>query len=161
MATISATSNIELPELVINGSISNPVSVVVPTDPQLDITETIQDWAYDISKKAKTTGEALNEDAINVSIENILSTLRGERLFAPLFGSNLTTQVFDSLNVTKAQNLLDELMFAIELWEDRVTIIKEQIEMNILTEENAFTLVLPYIINRNGLTGSFARKVIL
>jgi len=155
--TYILTGSITLPEFSINGSITinNPIETT-----ELK-TETIQDYAYDLSKKTKTKGEVLNEDAINLSIENILSTLRGERLFSPFFGSKLQVQIFESIDIFTARNLLDELLYIIDLWEDRITVIVHQVELDVLTEKNQLNIVIPYIIKRNGLTGTFARKIIL
>ena len=156
-------SDLIIPSVTITGI----GTVTLPTDPQdvLDVQLVgepyIDNWAYDISKDVKDEGEVLNDKAINVSIENILSTLRGERLFAPYFGSTLPIQIMEQIDVFQAENLLDELLFSIDLWEDRITIIKSEIILNILTNENSMTLILPYIINRNGLTGKFSRKIIL
>jgi phage baseplate assembly protein W len=161
--SISATGSLEIPLITIDGTGTSTI-VIQPEDlleEQLVGEPKIDDWAYDISKGPTVVGEVLNEDAINVSIENILSTLRGERLFSPYFGSTLPLQVFEQIDVSIAENLLDELLDAIALWEDRITIIKSEIELNILTNENTLTLLIPYIINRNGLTGRFSRKIVL
>jgi len=123
--------------------------------------ETIDTWAYDLSKGIDSVDEVFDDKAINVSIENILSTLRGERLFAPIFGSNLTAEIFEIIDLTRAENLLDELLYSISLFEDRVTVIPSEVELNVLTDTNTMTLVIPYIINRNGLTGRFSRKIVL
>jgi len=118
-------------------------------------------WAYDMDKDTRLTGEAYDEDAINNSIENILMTIPGERVFYPYFGSPLTLMVFEQLNKVNGEQLLNGVIEAIKRWETRITIREEQVELNIIQDENAITLVLPYEINRTGLTGTFARKIIL
>jgi phage baseplate assembly protein W len=60
----------------------------------MENTEESDIFAYDMAKNSQTDGELLNEDAINVSIENILMTNRGERVFLPDFGSVVTTSHF-------------------------------------------------------------------
>lgn len=159
---LSGTGNLIIPIVQVDGIGSIPtVKPQDVLDAQLVGEPYIDNWAYDISKSVKVEGEVFDDKAINVSIENILSTLRGERLFSPYFGSTLPNQSFEQIDIFNAEDLLIELLEAIELWEDRITIVRNQIEMNILTNEQSMTLVLPYIINRNGLTGRFSRKIVL
>jgi hypothetical protein len=121
----------------------------------------IDNWAYDLHKQPLTKGEAYDEDVINLSIENILSTLRGERLFNENFGSILPLVVFEQLDYNSTFDLLESILTAIRRFEKRVTVLKDQVELNILTNENAFTLIIPYIINRTGLSNTFSKKVVL
>jgi len=123
--------------------------------------ETIDSWAYDLDKQPLTKGEAFDEHAINLSIENILSTLRGERLFNENFGSILPLVLFEQLDYNSAYDLLNSLLSSIRRFEKRITVIKEQVELNILNDNNSFTLVIPYIINRTGLVSRFNKKVVL
>jgi len=116
-------------------------------------------WAYDIHKKVISVGEAYNQDAINQSIENILSTLRGERVFNLKFGTILPRVPFEEIGYQDAVDLLDRLVRAIKRWEKRVIVLENQIEMNVLTEENAITLVIPYMVKRSGLTSTFSKKI--
>jgi phage baseplate assembly protein W len=118
-------------------------------------------FAYDIHKGARRIGEAFDEDAINLSIENILMTNPGERLFLPNFGSPLTAMIFETIDQTNGELLLDAIITAIRDWETRIIILEEQIRMDVRVDENALILVIPYRINRNGLIGTFSRKVIL
>lgn len=118
-------------------------------------------FAYDMAKNTKKVGEAINEEAINVSIENILLTNYGERIFLPDFGSPVPLMVFETLNETNGEILLNNILEAIKKWESRITLIEEDARMNIKVEENMLTLIIPYQINRNGLTGTFSRKIIL
>ncbi len=118
-------------------------------------------FAYDIDKDVKEIGEVSNENAINNSIENILLTGYGERIFLPYFGSPLGLVVFESLNNVNGEKILDEILNAIKRWETRITIIEREVELNILKDQNTITLVIPYIINRSGLKSTFSRKIIL
>lgn len=118
-------------------------------------------FAYDIDKDVRNFGEASNADAINNSIENILLTFTGERIFLPFFGSPLGFVIFENLNDVNGEQILDEIINAIKRWEKRIIIIENEVELNILKDQNAITLVIPYIINRNGLKATFSRKIIL
>ena len=83
----------------------------------------------------------------------------GERLFNVGFGSILPVQVFSQLNFNQAEQLLNELVRSINIWESRVEVVEDQIKVNIDTQNNSMVLVIPYIIKRNGFTGTFSRKI--
>jgi len=120
-----------------------------------------QYYAEDISKNVISQGYVYNDKAINNSIENILLTLLGERLFNVGFGSILGVQVFSQLNFGQADALLNELVRVIGIWETRITIIEEDITLDINSDENSMIIIMPYRINRSGLTGTFSRKITL
>jgi len=124
-------------------------------------TDRVEEYAYDLHKNVLTRGETINDSAINISIENILSTIRGEKLFTPRFGTILPLVPFEHLNLASAQELLRILLRDIRRFEKRVTVITEQVKMDLRTDENSLTLVIPYVINRNGLNSTFSRKIIL
>ena len=130
-------------------------------DAQLVGESTVHNWAYDLHKQPLTKGEVFDEDVINLSIENILSTLRGERLFNENFGSILPLVLFEHLNYNSAFDLLNSVLIAIRRFEKRITVKIDEVELNILTNENAFTLIIPYVVNRTGLTNTFTKKVVL
>jgi len=125
------------------------------------VTERVEEYAYDLDKNILSQGEIINDKAINASIENILSTIRGEKLFSPRFGTILPLVTFEQLNLDSAQELVSILLRDIRRYEKRVTVIKEQVKMDLRTDENSLTIVIPYIINRNGLSSTFARKIVL
>jgi phage baseplate assembly protein W len=118
-------------------------------------------FAYDMHKDARTEGDALNEDAINLSIENILSTNKGERPFLPEFGSILPTIIFETINQVNGERILEDIVESIKSWETRITLLEERIRMDVRLDQNALLLVIPYRINQNGLTGTFSRKILL
>lgn len=118
-------------------------------------------FAYDLDKNCRTEGQALNEDAINVSIENILSTSRGERIFAPDFGSILPLVIFETLNQTNGEVILDDIINSIKTWETRISILEERVRMDVRLDEQALLLMIPYRIDANGIIGTFSRKILL
>ena len=118
-------------------------------------------WAEDVSKGVVSEGYVYDGKAINVSLENILLTSRGERLFNVGFGSILGAVPFESLDFRNAEELLDIIIRDIRRWENRIILVTDEIKMDILRDENSFTLVIPYVIKRTGLTGTFARKIII
>jgi len=121
----------------------------------------VDSFAYDISKNVITMGEVYDDDVISQSIEIILTTNYGERVFLPNFGSVLPTMIFENITVQNGEEVLDAIISDIEQWEDRISIIAEQSSIQILNDTNTILLTIPYIINRTGITSSFERKIIL
>lgn len=164
MSLVSATSaNIIIPVVSVSGVASLDFSTTPQDilDSQLVGEKKVDSWAYDLDIKPITKGEAYDSDVINLSIENILSTLRGERLFNDRFGSILPMVFFEQLDYTSSYDLLESLLTSIKRFEKRITVIQDQVELNILTDQNAIILIIPYIINRTGLTNRFSKKVVL
>ena len=127
----------------------------------MENTEESDIFAYDMSKNSQTDGELLNEDAINVSIENILMTNRGERVFLPDFGSVIPLVIFETINQSNGEIILDDIIESIKRWETRITILEDRVKLDVRANENALLLSIPYKIDRNGLTGTFNRKILL
>jgi len=58
--------------------------------------------------------------SIYQSINNILNTTPGERIFNPEFGIDLASWIFDLINTSSAFAILSEITGAINRWEPRV-----------------------------------------
>jgi phage baseplate assembly protein W len=117
-------------------------------------------YAYDLSKKVLTKGEVHNEDAINTSIENILSTSYGERIFMPDFGSPLVSMLFENLTPATGDQLISDVIRSIEKWEDRIFIYHARVTMQLLLDNNTVILSIPYSIIQNNTTGTFKKKIV-
>tara|TARA_Y100000310_G_C20704363_1_gene833716 strand:+ start:1745 stop:2134 length:390 start_codon:yes stop_codon:yes gene_type:complete len=122
------------------------------------ITKFSDTWAYDLDKEL-TRGEITDVDVINQSIEAILSTLPGERLFNPQFGSNFQLRIFDTMDEDFLETLIDDTVGALQRWESRITIIEEDFRINIFTDSNSVDIFIPYIINERRLKAAFERKI--
>ena len=146
------------PTLLASSAASPEYTTPGLTVPQNSFFDKSKFWARDVSKDSINLGEVYNETAINVSLENILLTLRGERIFHPNFGTILPAVPFEILDYSSAEELLDILIRDIRRWEKRILIVTDQIELDIQLDENALILVIPYIIKRTGLTGTFSKK---
>lgn len=64
-------------------------------------------------------------DAIYQSIDNILLTSKGQRLFLPEFGTNIIEFVFDPMDVGTLFRMKVELIQAIQIWEPRIELNKQ------------------------------------
>jgi len=118
-------------------------------------------WAYDIDPDVVSKGEAFDNNVINISIENILSTYYGERLHNPFFGCGLTAAIFENLLETGGpEALLDDILESIETWEDRIIIQRDKITMTIFRDSNTLELVIPYIVKQNEIESSFEKRII-
>jgi len=118
-----------------------------------------ENWAIDLHKNVNRMGEIRNGDVISQSIEMILATSPGERLFNPNFGSPLWSYLFENLDKNTALELMRECCKAIKRWEDRIYVIEDQASIIIYTDENAIRLSIPYIIRRSGLKAVWEKKI--
>ena len=118
-------------------------------------------YAYDISNKPITKGEAYDINAINISIENILLTYYGERIMFPEFGCVLPSVVFESFSdETFAEDVLANIIESIETWEDRIQILGDDVQMILNMDNNSMELILPYIVKDTNLKSSFEKRII-
>jgi phage baseplate assembly protein W len=63
-------------------------------------------------------------NAINSSIQNILSTNPGERWFYPEFGCGLESFLFEPVDTITAGDILFEVLSQLRKWEPRITVLK-------------------------------------
>lgn len=117
-------------------------------------------WAYDIDKNPVNVGEIWDKDVINQSIELILGTIPGERLFNPSFGYGLQTKIFDLFSPDEAENMLDEIAAVIKRWEDRIVLLESDMRVIADVDQHYVILVIPYIIRRNGIKSVFKKKIV-
>lgn len=118
-------------------------------------------FAYDLAINVIDKGEVFDDQAINVSIQNILSTLFGQRLFIPNFGSSLPLILFENINESNAQDIYNNIISAIETWETRIVVDKKNSFINVLVDQNALELNIQYYIKRTNVLTTFKRKVLL
>jgi len=122
--------------------------------------ELSDNWAYDLDKDPIRNGEIKDGDVLNQSIEMILATAFGERLFNPSFGAGLQYKIFNVFTTSEANAILDEVAQNIKMWEDRITVVESQMNFIINPDQNYVILIIPYIINRTGVKSVFKKKII-
>ena len=122
-------------------------------------TQYTQSFAYDIAKDVVSVGEVYDTDAIDQSIENIIATSFGERLFLPEFGSGLNFSIFENVNEQSAELLLDSIIQNILMIEKRITIDSKNCRLKISGNTNSLTLTIPYYINKRAIKNTFERRI--
>lgn len=88
---------------------------------------------------------AINDEALQACMRNILLTTPGERVFRPFFGSWLRLLVFDNLNTITALRARAEIRRALTRWEPRITILGINFEIN--KQTRAITVVVSWEAN--------------
>jgi len=92
-------------------------------------------------------------EAIYQSIDNILSTKKGERLFLPEFYADLENLLFEPVDDITSMRILDAVLDAIERWEPRVQLLYPHCEVNPLPDDNAYEVVLVFrVVGLEGQT---------
>lgn len=116
-------------------------------------------YAYDISKQVLSKGEIYDKDVINQSVEMILTTGFNERVFNLSFGSALPEYLFHFINEDSGELLLDSIIASVQKWEDRIRVTSSAATLQILDDQEAIILTLPYVIKQNGKGGIFKKKI--
>ena len=117
-------------------------------------------WAYDIDKNPIDQGEIWDVDCINQSIEMILGTMPGERLFNTPFGYGLQYRIFNIASPAEAESILDEIVEALARWEDRISVVTNQMRIIANVDAHSAIIIIPYIIKRNNIKSIFKKKII-
>ncbi|MFC6334428.1 GPW/gp25 family protein [Paenibacillus septentrionalis] len=100
------------------------------------------------------------EDDIAEAIKIIITTIRGERIMRPDFGSGIESYLFEGNNATTAQMIKNEVLQAIIKWEPRVHEVEVEVESDphadhrlnitiqytVRTTNNLYNLVYPYYL---------------
>ena len=130
---------------VVATSTQGPV-IFGPIPPRLNGFPGPADWKFDV---------ATDLAVLEASVTAILLTRKGERVFEPDFGSNITRLIFDLNNDDLSSALRTEITDAVAKWEPRVELldIKTQRGNKVLTvlaafrsklSPTTFLLQLPY-----------------
>lgn len=89
----------------------------------------------------------VNEDAVNRSIRNLISTNKGERLYQPNVGSDIYKMLFEPMSGAIAQLLSASIQNLIKDYEPRARVIAINVAPDF--NGNAYAITVQYmIINR-------------
>lgn len=70
-----------------------------------------------------------NEDSVKQSIRNLLLTNKGERLFQPRVGSNLTGMLFENVTTSTVTMIEEAIYETIENFEPRAELISVNVDL--------------------------------
>lgn len=86
----------------------------------------------------------LDEEAINQSIKTILSTVPGERIMEPDFGSRVYALLFAPMDEITTKTLADTIRRAINRWENRVDV--QNVVVDADEDNNRYDITIYYRI---------------
>lgn len=89
---------------------------------------------------------AINIDAIMVSLNNLLTTEKGERLNLPQYGLSMDDYLWEIVDEDTAWALKNKLFYEITYWEPRVEMNIQKSTVIPLPEEKAFDVTLVFTI---------------
>jgi len=101
----------------------------------------------------------MSNDVISQSIELIIGTMFGERLFNSRFGTRVFQTLFDGIDKSKGEEILTSCIESIKEFEDRVIIDEARCKLLIYPDENSVVIKLPYIITRSGQESVWEKKI--
>lgn len=101
----------------------------------------------DIELSKKNNGDIRDmedEDAVQNSLINLFKTIRGQRRMLPLYALNIYNYLFEPLDEITALAIGNEIIKAIEIWDNRVEILDLLIEPKY--DRGIYDIVLSYKI---------------
>ena len=98
-------------------------------------------------------------DAINSSLENIILTIPGERVFLPQFGCEIHSLLHELMNERTARDILSVVVSAVEKWEPRIVVDFARSRVTPITDERVYEVYLAYIVVGLDIESSFQLRV--
>ena len=95
-----------------------------------------------------------NINSVKTSIDNILGTFKGERMFLPEFASTLRDLLFEPLNDRLFNRVSNDIKATVERWDDRVEIIG----VDIKAEPDKSFVQISVNFNVKGYTEAFTHN---
>jgi phage baseplate assembly protein W len=115
-------------------------------------------YAIDIDKDMAS--QVVNQRAISNAIENIVATEYRERIFNPSFGSPLNVLLFENPDEENISQVVLELVKKIEEYEPRVTIVRDQISVNVNVTERSLELEMPYFTTFSTSLETYSTRIL-
>ena len=92
----------------------------------------------------QTQDLVIDDQAINNSLYNLLTTRLRTRRFRPDYGTTLMHWLHEPLDDITASVVLESVLQAIEKWEPRIAVIRSQSSVEILNPAVGFRVILTY-----------------
>lgn len=113
----------------------------------------------DISSKKDGSLDVYDEEAVNASIINIILTYPGSIPFNLSFGVGLGSFIFEAMNESDVRDYMNKLLDAVNVYEQRVLLDRNSVEVTISTESQTVDLYIPYTFKETGLPGQFYKRL--
>ncbi|MCD6066919.1 MAG: hypothetical protein K0S33_1745 [Bacteroidetes bacterium] len=106
-------------------------------------------WSFPpaFNKASKGVERREGNNDIVESLQILLTTLPGERIYDGAYGCDLTPLLFEPFTVSLKTRLTDKIKNAVALYEPRVDL--ENVEFNLMLEEGIMYIALVYKIRSN------------
>lgn len=121
----------------------NPRLVIISEHPAFSIPYTSMIYS-DISPDVRNVLLAVNADAILVSVTNLLTTQKGERLNLPEYGADLPDFLFDNMDNETKRNILLRIYNEVIAWEPRVRMLFGRCSIEEDTDNNWYGVKLVF-----------------
>lgn len=93
--------------------------------------------------------------AIQESLTGIITTKKGAKPFNPLFGCDITVQLFENIGAASAFSIKYNIEEAVKTWEPRITLT--EVIVTPVYEQNTYDIAIHYHLKTN-LDRTFAFK---
>jgi uncharacterized protein len=94
----------------------------------------------------------VNVEAVKGSIDNIIRTSPGERIFLPQFALGMRNLLFEPINSTLLNRFANQIKDAVEIWDPRVNVAGVDFQED--TDNNFISLTVKF--NIAGYTQTFS-----
>lgn len=110
----------------------------------MPISRSFKDISITFDKNFVTGDLMITKDvaAIKKSVENLITTVPGERFFNPNIGSRITDLLFESLDFINANLVRSEIEYTIQSFEPRVNLIDITVDQNF--DDNGYDVEIEF-----------------
>jgi len=113
------------------------------------ITEVWSDLYQDLRGDSQgSLKKVINIESVRTSIDNILGTAQGERIFLPEFASRLKDILFEPISDHLINVLSQQVKDTIEIWDDRVQVLG--VDTNIDADQGYMEITVRFNIRSYG-----------
>jgi len=102
---------------------------------------------FSLSESNRDIEQKFNEDAVKVSILNLIKTNKGDRLFNNTFGGNLNNLLFENFGVASEEIISDSITQIIENYEPRASLISVIVDSDVDDHLVNITIIFRVINN--------------
>lgn len=97
---------------------------------------------------------------INSMIDNILTTIPGDRVYEPEFGSEFPLLLFEPCDEETAWRMETAVYDALKRWLPYITVILGKLNIQPVNDEAAFRCIIHYELKVGGIQGKYQAKFI-